>query len=200
MVNLPNIKIIGLTGMSGAGKSTVCGILARSGFTVIDCDAVSRETSHDGNFLNELRSRFPEDLLREDGQLDRERTARAIFGDSAKLRLYNRIIFPYIVYKIIEKIKSARGDVILDAPTLFDSGLDMICGRIIGVTASRDMCAERIMLRDGITKERALERLSAQRGEEFFRSRCDYIIENNGGFSDFAESAEIFTDKLKGTL
>ena len=192
--------ITGLTGMSGAGKSTVCGLLARRGFTVIDCDEISRETSRDRDFLNGLERRFPENLLGEDGFLDRELTARAIFNDCAKLRLYDMIIFPYIVYKIMRLIERSEGDIILDAPTLFDSGLDMICGKIVGVTASLEKCAERLILRDGITKARALERLSAQCGEEFFRSRCDYIIENNGDLSDFAESAEGIADKLKGSL
>lgn len=186
--------------MSGAGKSTVCGIFVLKGFTVIDCDGISHETARNRDFLSELQSRFPENLLREDGVLDRELTARAIFNDGAKLRLYDRIIFPYIVYEIMMKIRSARSDVILDAPTLFDSGLDIICGKIVGVTSSRGLCAERIMLRDGITKEKALERLSVQRGEEFFRERCDYIIENNGKLSDITESAGQIADKLKGIL
>lgn len=186
--------------MSGAGKSTVCGLLAWRGFTIIDCDGISRETARDGGFLRELQSRFPENLLREDGQLDRELTAGLIFNDGAKLRLYNQIIFPYIVCKIMREIEAAKRDVILDAPTLFDSGLDMICCKIIGVTASREICAQRITLRDGITREQAMERLSAQHGEEFFRGRCDYIIENNGELSDFAEGVERINDKLKGTL
>lgn len=200
MVNLPNIMITGLTGMSGAGKSTVCEVFARRGFYVIDCDGIARETARDGAFLRELQSRFPEKLLREDGSLNRELTAKAIFNDGEKLALYNRLIFPYIVYKIIEKIKSAQRDVILDAPTLFDSGLDMICSKVVGVTASRELCADRITLRDGISKERALERLSAQRGEEFFGSRCNYIIENNGATAELSEKAERITDKLKGKL
>lgn len=200
MVNLPNIMITGLTGMSGAGKSTVCEVFARRGFYVIDCDEIARETARDGDFLRELQSRFPEKLLREDGSLDRELTAKAIFNDGEKLVLYNRIIFPYIVYGIMQEIKAAGRDVILDAPTLFDSGLDMICSNVVGVTADREKCAERITDRDGITREMALERLSAQRGEEFFRERCGYIIENNGAPAELYENAERITDKLKGKL
>lgn len=199
MVNLPNIKIIGLTGMSGAGKSTVCGVFARRGFKIIDCDGVSRETAQDCVFLNELQSRFPEKLLNANGSLNRVATANLIFNDKAKLRLYNQIIFPYIVYKIMRETDVAGYDVILDAPTLFDSGLDMICTAIVGVTASLKQCAERITLRDGITYERALERLSAQRSEEFFKQNCDYIIENNGELVFLTKNVEKIVNELKGT-
>lgn len=200
MVNLPNIMIIGLTGISGAGKSTVCELFARGGFEVVDCDMISRETAKKHEFLTELQARFPDDVLNADGSLNRETTAKLIFNDGSKLRLYNGIIFPYIIYEIMRRIDLAAGAVVLDAPTLFDCGLDMICRRIVGVVARRGKCAERIMLRDGITEEKALERLSIQRGADFFKSHCDYIIENDGSSSELAENAKNIADKLKGII
>ena len=200
MVNLPNIKIIGLTGMSGAGKSTVCDVFRRRGFSVIDCDKIAWEVAADRDFLNELQSRFPVRVLNSDGSLDRAATAKAIFGDEDKRRLYDRIIFPYIIYKIIREIRSAKGDVLLDAPTLFDAELEMICTAVIGVTASAEICAKRITERDNITPERAAERLSAQHGSEFFKEHCDHIIENNGTVGDLIERAERITDNLKGRV
>lgn len=200
MVNLPNIMIIGLTGMSGAGKSTACEVFRQRGFAVIDCDKIARETAGNRDFLNELQSRFPENLLNADGSLNRGITAKTIFTDNGKRKLYNQIIFPYIIYEVIREIRSAGGDVLIDAPTLFDAGLEMICTETVGVTASSETCARRITKRDGITPERALERLSAQRGEEFFKKRCDHIIENNGELSDFADRAEKITNKLKGRI
>ena len=200
MVNLPNIKIIGLTGMSGAGKSTVCDVFRKRGFSVINCDNIAWETAADRDFLNELQSRFPVSVLKEDGSLDRAATAKAIFGNEDKRKLYNRIIFPYIIYKIIREIRSAGGDVILDAPTLFDAELEMICTAVIGVTASAEICAKRITERDNITPERAAERLSAQHGADFFKKHCDHIIENNGAIEEFIERAERLTDNLKGRI
>ena len=88
----------------------------------------------------------------------------------------------------------------LDAPTLFESGLDMICEKTVGVIADRELCADRITRRDGIPRELALERLSAQRDGEFFRVRCDYIIENNGGLSELEQNARIICEQLKGAL
>lgn len=186
MVNLPNIMITGLTGMSGAGKSTVCGIFARHGFRIVDCDAIARQTAKDRAFLDEIKKRFPENVLTEEGFLNRELTAKIIFNDSSMLELYNRIIFPYIVYGVVSEIKSGGKDVVLDAPTLFESGLDIICTNIVGVTARRDVCAERVVLRDKITREQAYERLSAQHDEEFFKRRCVYIIESSGDLTDVA--------------
>lgn len=200
MVNLPNIMIIGLTGLSGAGKSTMCGVFRQCGFSVIDCDKIAWDVAGDRDFLNELQSRFPERLLNDDGGLNRAVTAKAIFTDENKRKLYNQIIFPYIVYKVIREIFSSDGDVLLDAPTLFDAGLEMICTAIVGVTASPEICARRITKRDKITPERAAERLSAQYDANFLKDRCDHIIENNGTIQDFIERAEKITDKLKGGI
>ena len=200
MVNLPNIKIIGLTGMSGAGKSTVCEVFRRRGFSVIDCDKLAWEVAADRDFLNELQRRFPVSVLNADGSLDRAATAKAIFSDDGKRKLYNQIIFPYIIYKIIREIRSADGDILLDAPTLFDAELEMICTAVIGVTASAEICAKRITERDNITPERAAERLSAQYGAEFFKKHCDHIIENNGTVEELIERAEKMTDNLKGRI
>lgn len=200
MEHLPNIKIIGLTGMSGAGKSTVCGLFALKGHMIIDCDGIARKTARNPAFLDELQSRFPERLLNADGSLDRAKTAELIFSDSAKLEFYDRIIFPYIVYDVIREIKIAKNDVVLDAPTLFESGLDMLCTDIVGVIADREVCAERITLRDGISRDSARARLSVQRDGDFFRERCGFIIENNGEFPNFAKAAEELIDRMKGTL
>lgn len=199
MVNLPNIKIIGLTGMSGAGKSTVCEVFAKRGFSVINCDRIAMETASDRDFLNELQDRFPDNLLNGDGSLDRAATAKVIFTDDSKRALYNQIIFPYIIYRIIREIRSAGSDVLLDAPTLFDAGVDMICTAIVGVTADTELCAKRITKRDSISPERAAERLSAQHGAEFFKEHCDLIIENNGTAEELIERAEKITDELKDT-
>ena len=200
MLNLPDIKIIGLTGISGAGKSTARGVFAERGFFLIDCDCLAKSAADNRDFLGELQRRFPGNVLNEDGTLNRAATAKAIFNDVGRRRLYNQIIFPYIVYSVIRLVKRADADIMLDAPTLFESGLDMICEKTVGVIADRELCADRITRRDGITRELALERLSAQRDGEFFRVRCDYIIENNGGLSELEQNARIICEQLKGAL
>lgn len=200
MVDLPNIMIIGLTGMSGAGKSTMSMLFGLNGFHIINCDRIAYQTAKNPVFLEELQSRFPERLLNDDGTLDRAATAALIFSDKPKLELYDRVIFPYIGYEVMRQIKEAKGDVVLDAPTLFESGLDMLCTEIVGVIADIDNCVERITERDGISPESARARLSSQNDGEFFRQQCGIIIENNGDYLDFHDNAEKLIKQMKGTL
>lgn len=190
MVNLPNIMIIGLTGMSGAGKSTMSMLFGLSGFYIINCDRIAYQTSKNPMFLEELQSRFPERLLLGDGTLDRAKTAELIFSDKSKLELYDRIIFPYITYEVMRQIREAESNIVLDAPTLFESELDMLCNEIVGVIADKEVCVERITERDGISPESARARLSSQNDEVFFRQRCGIIMENNGDYLDFHDNAE----------
>lgn len=197
-MDLPNIMIIGLAGNSGAGKSTVCGVFRNRGFTVADCDASARRVADNPAFLVELDSRFPKKLLNPDGTLNRAVTAEIIFNDSEMRGLYNRIIFPYIIYDVIAEIKSVDGDVLLDAPTLFEAGLDIICTAIVSVTADSELCCQRICQRDKLTEEQARARLSSQHSAEFFKEHSDFIIENNDTKERLFESANNVIDRLKG--
>ncbi len=198
MLDLPNIRIIGVTGMSGAGKSTVCREISKYCGTVIDCDKVARETASRRDFLGELKERFGGEILNPDGTLDRAETARIIFSDERKRALYNRIIFQYIVYEVIRRIKTAKGMVLVDAPTLFEAGLDMICTEIVSVTADLDICAGRISKRDGISPERARARLMSQHDADFFREHSRYNLENNGTEQELTARAEALARTING--
>lgn len=198
MLDLPNIRIIGVTGMSGAGKSTVCREISKYCGTVIDCDRTAREIALRSEFLDELRERFGGEVLNPDGTLDRAETARIIFSDEQKRSLYNRIIFQYIVYEVIQRIKSARGMVLVDAPTLFEAGLDMICTEIVSVTADLDVCARRISERDGISSERARARLMSQHDADFFKKHSRFNLENNGTEQEITARAEALAKTING--
>ena len=105
MIELTQHKIIGLTGMSGAGKSTVCKAFAENGFYVIDCDIVSREVVEAGMpSLNEIAKELSPKLISDDGTLNRRLTGEMIFNDSKKRAVFNRIIYPYIIYSIVHKL------------------------------------------------------------------------------------------------
>lgn len=179
MLNLPNISITGLTGMSGAGKSTAAKMFLIRGFTVIDCDIIARKTAQDPRFLDELSQRFEENLLKSDGTLDRKKTADIVFSDKEKNAKYFGVIFPYITYEIMEIIRCAKGEILLDAPTLFEAKIDMLCGNIVSVVANEEVCVRRISARDNISETQARTRLSAQHSESFFRNNSDFVIENN---------------------
>ena len=196
MFDLLNIKIIGLTGMSGAGKSTVSGMFRESGFSVIDCDDIARNAAKKPEFLAEIGSRFSQELIRPDGSLDRPAVAKLIYNDEASRDKYQRIIFPYIIYDIIQNIRGSENAVMLDAPTLFEAKVDMICTEILSVCADKDVCAKRIAQRDSISYESAAERLSAQHSAEFFKDRSDHFIMNDSTRDELRRKTEVIISRI----
>lgn len=185
--------------MSGAGKSTVCKVFAECGFHIVDCDLSAREVVLPGSpALAEIHDRLSPALILPDGTLDRRGTSEMIFHDPEKRALFNKIIYPYITYNILTKIKQGGKLIMLDAPTLFEARLELLCDRIVGVIADAENCVLRIMLRDNIPEELARARLSSQHGAEFFRERSDIIIENNGTAGELRKSAEEAARILKG--
>ena len=184
--------------MSGAGKSTVARVFAENGFAVVDCDECAREAAARRDFLGEISRRFSPEVIDPNGRLDRRKTAALIFAEAENKARYERIIYPYITHIIIEKVRAARGDVLLDAPTLFEARLDWLCDSIVSVCADREACARRICARDGLTPEQAQARLSAQHDAAFFRERSDRCIENNGSREELAAAAAQAAAALKG--
>ncbi len=199
MLKLTENKIIALTGMSGAGKSTVCKCFADSGYTVIDCDLSAREVVERGmSSLDELASELSPEVIMPDGTLDRRKTAELIFNSAEKRAIFNRIIYPYITYNVICKIRSAECDVLLDAPTLFDAGLQGICDSIVSVCADIDVCVDRIMTRDNIPRELAVARLGSQHDIGWYSQRSDFCIVNNSTQDELFCAAESVISQLKG--
>ena len=199
MHTLERVKIIGLTGQSGSGKSTVSDIFSDNGFIRIDADAVSRHVAGNPAFLDEAKLLYP-DCVNDDG-LDRKKLASIVFADEEKLIEYTSIIFPYIVQNIFDLIRDAadRGAdyILLDAPTLFESGLDDICNVIVSVTAPYDILVDRIIRRDGINEDMAKLRLSAMKSAEWYISRSDYCISNSGTLDKLRECVLSIITQIK---
>ena len=181
------VKVIGLTGMSGAGKSTACKLFKSEGFDVIDCDLICRNIVEKGKpCLLEIAEAFSTAVLNEDGSLDRAETGRIIFSDDKKRRLLNGIMYPYVSYIVISTIIGMdKGFAVLDAPTLFESGIDSICDSIVSIVAEKQVLISRIESRDSISREQAGNRLASQHDIEFFSERSDHLIENNGSSEEF---------------
>lgn len=175
-------RLLGLTGPTGAGKSTVGLLLERAGVPVIDCDAVSREPEVYGpETVAALQAAFGEDVA-SGGVLDRRLTARRAFAAPGGKETLQAITFPPILAAVRARAEElfAAGHrlVAVDAPTLFEAGLDNACARILTVTARPEVRLGRIMARDGLTEEAARQRLGAQQEEEYYVNRSDYVIEN----------------------
>ncbi len=178
------ICVIGLTGQTGAGKSSVSKIIRSQGITVIDCDEVAREVvAKEKCCLADMALEFSILILNMDGTLNRKKLAEIVFSDPKKLERLNVLIFPYIRSYLLEQMEQleAQGEriVVLDAPTLFESGIDADCDSVISVIAPEAQRLNRIVVRDHLTDEEARRRIAAQHNDAFYTSRSQIVIIND---------------------
>lgn len=174
-------KVIGITGNSGSGKTTATEILERltNGF-VIDADKVVKYLSNPGTeYFNAIKDTFGESFFDEDGNLKRKTLAKEIYENKESLEKLNNLTFKFVVEEIEKIIKETEKEIIiLDAPLLFESGLDKECTDIIALVAPFELKVSRIMKRDNLTEEMASSRINIQAKDEFYINKADYIIEN----------------------
>lgn len=178
--------VIGLTGAIGAGKSTVAQYFALAGYCVADCDAISRGINGDADYVAAVKKTFGSDAVVCSGKteyVDREALARIVFADGEARKKLESISHPVILSKVRSEIIAAASqgkDTVVDAPLLFESGFDSECDVTIGVVASENVRVSRAVLRGGISRESIISRIAVQPKEEFYREKCDIIIENDG--------------------
>ncbi len=193
------MKLIGLTGTSGSGKGYVCALFARIGIDSVNTDAiVHRLYREDGACIARLEEAFGP-LCGADGSIDRRKLASIVFADAAKLALLNSIVHSY-VKREVERIcgqKEAEGCqlLLLDAPQLYEAGMDSICDRVIAVTAPEELRLKRICARDGIDPDAVMCRFRNQHSDAFFAQRADHLICNDG-----RESLQAQVDRIIGEL
>lgn len=182
---------IGLTGPTGAGKSTVAELFASYGLPVIDADRVWRELLiPPSDCLSELARRFGQEILLPDGTLDRRTLGQTVFSNPAELEALNTISHRYIMNDVARRLRALRDGgcsaAVFDAPQLFEAGADRLCNVIVSVLASPEVRLGRVTRRDGISDRDARMRMAAQKSDSFFRAHSDYVIENNGGTQELA--------------
>lgn len=194
--------VLGLTGQTGAGKSTLCRYLQQKGCTVIDADQVARNVVEKGSAcIADIVLEFGVEYLTMDGNLNRRKLGESVFTDKAKLKKLNDIMFPYIINNIKEKIAEAKeaseGIIILDAPTLFESGCDKFCDKVISVIAAQDVRRHRIIERDGLSEEEAMHRITAQHSDSFYTERSWMVLQNNSDVDDLKQQADYMLSELE---
>lgn len=193
--------IIGLTGPTGAGKSTVCRVWRELGCAVADADKAARDAVRPGEpAVAALAEHFGSDLLTPDGGINRPVLAARAFASPEATRKLNELTHPHILRLMREQMaslcKSNPRAVVLDAPLLFESGADSLCGVTVSVLAPRELRLKRIMQRDGIQEEAALLRMDAQQEDSFYTNRAGYVLYNCNDEDELAQKAKALLDDL----
>ena len=196
------MKILGLTGGSGTGKSAACTAFARLRCGVIDADATYRTLCDTCEpMLKEIQNVFG-DVFSTDGKLDRKKLGAIVFADAQKLQQLNAITHPYIRQAARDAFAaySKRGCLlcIYDAPVLFEGQMETLCDKTCAVLAARNTRIARIVARDAITEEYAALRIDAQKDDAFYRERCDYVVQNDADLDTlYTQVRKIYEDMVR---
>ena len=193
----PKGMILGITGGTGCGKTTLLKAFESIGGWVLDCDRVYHELLlRDASLLAAINTRFPGCV--EDGKLNRKKLAPIVFSDPAALEDLNTITHAAVKKEVLRRLDAIPGGtpIAIDAIGLFEGGLAELCDVTVAVTAPEEDRAQRLTLRDSITREQALQRIRAQKPENWFREKCDYILENTETAIIFQEKCLAFFQKL----
>ena len=187
--------IIGITGGSGCGKTTLLDQIKKLGGLVLDCDAIYHELlTTDKQMLQAISQRFPGTV--QDGSLQRKKLGAIVFSDPQALLDLNAITHAAVKKEVLRRLESAPKLAAIDAIGLFEGGLAALCDVTIAVTAPREARIARLMARDGITREYADNRIAAQHDDHWFREKCSHVLENDGSLDAFATKCVAFLSDL----
>ncbi|MDR1210094.1 MAG: dephospho-CoA kinase [Clostridiales bacterium] len=187
------MRVIGLTGGIGGGKSTVAAMLAGRGAVIADADKIAREvTAPGGAAYAGVAAAFGQGILLPGGEIDRLGLGEIVFRDVSALKKLEGLTHGHITARILELLRSAKDDpavslFVIDAPLLYESGLDAVCAEVWVITAERGVRIERAARRDSTGAERAETIDARQSPETAPRARGAVIINNNGGVGELAE-------------
>lgn len=189
------MHVIGLTGGSGSGKSTAAGFIKEKGIPVLDADKIAREITEKGSpALSKLVSEFGEGILLADGNLDRRAMADRIFNDAhAREKLESIVtkgVLDTIAGRIEEERRTGRELLVLDAPTLFETGADAMCDEVWLVTAPKEIRLRRLAERDDVPLESLNARMASQMSDEEKAGLSDFVIENAGTEEELRDKIE----------
>ncbi len=191
--------IFGITGGSGAGKTTVSDIFRKAGIPVIDADKAARAVTEPGErCLDELTDFFGSEILQSDGTLNRKKLADIAFSDERRLKKLNEITHKYIKINIENQLSEIKGKIAaIDGAVIIGSEVEELCAFIVSVTAKREVRIKRITARDNISAESAKKRLAAQPGDDFYIEHSKYIIRNDTSVKELESQAERIISEIK---
>lgn len=192
--------IIGLTGSIASGKSTVSKILAEKGFPIVDADLIARLVVESGTeVMQEIQAAFGDEVIQEDGSLNREALGARIFGNEKNREILNAIMHPAIRAEMLRQkeahLANGAKTVIMDIPLLFESQLQSFVEKILVVTVTPDNQKIRLMKRNKFTEEEAMHRIQSQLPLKVKEAGADAVIDNNGTIEETKKQVEILLEK-----
>ncbi len=187
--------IIGITGGSGCGKTTLLNLIREKGGLVLDCDAIYHGLLRtDQDMLAAIGARFPGVL--ENGSLNRKALGAIVFADEKALLDLNTITHAAVKREVLRRLESKPTLAAIDAIGLFEGRLAELCDVTVAVTAPIEERVRRLVRRDGISEKYARSRIEAQHTDHWFRANCDHVLENNGELDAFATKCLAFLDTM----
>lgn len=194
------MRIIGITGGSGSGKTSVLRMLEKRGLYAVDADAVYHGLlERNADLARELSGRFPG--VEKDGKIDRAKLARIVFSDPLELHALNSIAHVHVLKELRRMLREAAAQGVkaaaVDAAALFESGFDRECDCTVGVIAPRGLRIKRIAERDGLSEADARKRVDAQKNDDFYRGRCTFVLENAGNLEALEAMIPEILEKIK---
>ena len=183
--------IIGITGGTGCGKTTLLNQIRKLGGLVLDCDGIYHELLRtDAAMLDAIEHRFSGVV--ENGELNRKKLGAIVFADEKALLDLNQITHTAVKQEVLRQLACKPALAAIDAIALFEGDLAGLCDVTVAVTAPTEARVRRLMARDGISEEYARNRIAAQHDEAWFREKCDYVLENDGSIDAFATKCLAF--------
>ena len=198
VVEAPRPLIVGITGPTGAGKTSALRALEQLGGCVLDCDAIYHDMLRSDDGLRRALTDAFGSVFTADGQLDRQKLGTLVFGDPQQLVRLNTIIYAHLPRELERRMAASPAPIIgIDAINLVESGLSKLCDRTLAVLAPVEDRIRRIMARDGISDEYARLRVAAQKDDAFYRTHCTDILENTSPAPEaFQKTALLFFQRL----
>lgn len=187
--------IIGITGGTGSGKSTLLKLIAQQEGLVLDCDDIYHHLlASDKELLASIEKAFPGTVQK--GSLDRKKLGAIVFNDETALQKLNYLTHAAVKKEVLRLLEAKPALAAIDAIGLFEGQLDSLCDVTVAVIAPVELRIRRIMARDGISEDYAKNRIMAQHSDEWFVSKCGYVLENNGTTEEFGAKCIAFLRKI----
>lgn len=197
------MKVIGVTGGIGAGKSVVCAMFAECGGTVIDADKIAREVMEQGfPAYREIVSAFGKEILHPDGEIDRKALAAIVFSDSSRLDVLNTITHKHIFEEMQRRLAEIPpdGTAVLDVPLLFSSDFPFRCDKTVAVLAEREVRIARVQKRDSMDRKSVLRRMDSQLSDAEYCRLADICIDNSDGVEHLSRQVRKIYDSVRNEM